>query len=189
MASTVQICNLALSKIGEESITALSDNSQTARHCALLYEPMRDAVLQAHAWNFATSRVELGRSTDTPAFGYAYNYALPADCVRVIQMEDPDTNYKVEGRNLLTDASEAKIIYIKSVTDPNQFTPLFIEALSARLAMELAIPITDSNTLTRSLVQLYEAKIQEARQADATEGTPNEIIDSTWISARYGFGG
>jgi len=58
----VDICNLALHKVGNLSITAaeLADpgNEPAAYHCASLYEPERDMMLAAHPWNFALKRVE-----------------------------------------------------------------------------------------------------------------------------------
>ena len=59
MASEVQICNLALAKIGDQQITSLTENSKAGRLCNLVYEPLRDATLRAHPWNFAITRETL----------------------------------------------------------------------------------------------------------------------------------
>ena len=77
MASVVGICNIALNNIGDEKISSLSDNNDRARACDLRYEDVRDAVLRAHPWNCATTRVELAQSTDTPVWGSATSMPFP----------------------------------------------------------------------------------------------------------------
>ena len=187
--SEVQICNLALSKISEQSILVLTENSPAARACNLVYEPMRDAVIRSHPWNFATARVGLAQLASTPAFGFLYEYQLPADFLRVIQMEHEDTTFKIEGEKLLTDDVEANISYIKKVTDPTQFDALFVEALATRIGAELANVLSE-NTATANMLKVeYGIKLAEARQADAGEGTPEEITADTWRDARLTWSG
>ena len=59
MASEVDIANRALQKLGAESIVSLTQDSENARACNLCYEPIRDAELRAHPWNFAIKRASL----------------------------------------------------------------------------------------------------------------------------------
>ena len=67
MASEVQICNLALAKIGDQQITSLTENSKAGRLCNLVYEPLRDATLRAHPWNFAITRETLALHSVAPS--------------------------------------------------------------------------------------------------------------------------
>ena len=67
---------------------------------------------------------------------------------------------------------------------PNEYDTLLIETVAARLASDTGYAITGSTTLTNAMWQLYEAKIVEARHADASEGKPDEIIANTWLNAR-----
>ena len=69
MSSVVQICNIALSNIGEQRITALTDNNERARLCNLRYDDVRDAVLRSYPFKVAVQRVELALSADAPAWG------------------------------------------------------------------------------------------------------------------------
>jgi|DEB0MinimDraft_3_1074331.scaffolds.fasta_scaffold00081_13 hypothetical protein len=185
MASEVQICNIALSKVGDEQITSLLDDSKAARLCNLTYEPLRDSVLRAHLWNFAISRVALAKSTDAPAYEYSAKFALPADFLRLVDTNLLDTEkYKVEGKFILANSDTVSIRYVKRVEDPNEFDWLFIEALAARIAAELAIALTDNRTLSVDLFNLYSTKITEARTADAQEGSPDDIIADSWLQSR-----
>lgn len=61
----VSICNMALSRIGHTTISALSDANDAARQCNLHYEPSRDGLLRAHPWNFAMKRTRLITQAET----------------------------------------------------------------------------------------------------------------------------
>ncbi|MEO8207135.1 MAG: hypothetical protein ABI615_13220 [Chthoniobacterales bacterium] len=78
-ASETSICNLALGRLGNESILSTDDDSESARVCKLFYEPTRDEVLRAHRWKFATVLASLARLTTAPAFGWACQYQLPTE--------------------------------------------------------------------------------------------------------------
>ena len=65
-SSEVAICNLALTYIGDSSITALTDNSDRARACNAHYEDCRDQVLRMHPWNSSIIRKSLAALTDSP---------------------------------------------------------------------------------------------------------------------------
>jgi hypothetical protein len=52
-----------------------------------------------------------------------------------------------------------------------------IETLAARLAADISYALINSATLTQSLYAIYESKLSEARFVDATEGTPDNVIN------------
>ena len=112
--------------------------------------------------------------------------------MRVLRVEDLDTDYKVEGRTIASDNSTMKIKYIGRVTDPNEYDMLLIECLSARLAADIAYAITNNNALTATMWEMYNQKLSEARFVDATEGMPGtEGVDygvlhsNTFINSRF----
>ena len=71
------------------------------------------------------------------------------------------------------------------IEDPTQFDHLFIDVLSARLAAEICMAMTDNAGMTKNLWDIYQVKLGDARSTDAMEGTPREIVDaSDWITAR-----
>ena len=177
--SDVSICSNALRKLGDESITSLTDDSDRARLCNALYTINRDATLRAYPWNFAITRKGLAQLTSTPDFEYSYEYQLPANpyCLRVLEVYESDDDWKVEGRKILTNQTSCSIIYIAKITDTSQFDSLFVEALTSRLASELAWPIVRSNAARQSFYQEYLLKIQEARAIDAQEGSADILIN------------
>ena len=184
--SNVDICNQALTFLGAERITSLTQNSENARRCNAIFEQTRNEVIRSHPWNFAVARVSLALLSTTPVdSSFSAEFQLPADCLKVLTITDQaDPEFKIEGRKLLCDYSEVYIRYIKKVTDPVQFDDNFIEALAAKLAMKLAYPITESKTLAELSKELYDDILADARSIDAQEGTPEETIEGDWLDAR-----
>ena len=104
MASTVDICNGALNQLGATTILSLTEDSKNARLCNSRFKQVRDAVFRSHPWNCLQKRVEIAVDTTAPAWGFSFAYTLPADCLRLLRILDYDSNYKVEGRKILTTA-------------------------------------------------------------------------------------
>jgi hypothetical protein len=191
MASTVDICNSALNMLGGATIISLTENSKNGRLCNQRYEPVRDAIFRSHPWNCLIQRIDLAANTETPNFQWKFQFTLPSDCLRVLRTENSnfsnEEQYRIEGRNLLTNQSTIKIQYVAKITDTTKYDTLLIETISARLAAELCYPITQSATLMDRMFALYDAKLKEARFADATEGSSdddNRLQAGDFINAR-----
>jgi hypothetical protein len=179
MASDVDICNSALNMLGASNIVSLTEDSRAGRVCNQRYNFVRDAVMRAHPWNCLVTRTSVAADATAPAFEFEYAHTLPTNpyCLRVLRPQDPDTVFRVEGRKILSNTTPFKFIYIARITDPNEYDQLFIESLAARLAADISYALVNSNGLTQSLFALYESKLSEARFVDATEGTPDNIVN------------
>ena len=191
--SDVQICNIALSKIGDEnSISAIGEAGREGIQCELFYEHTRDHLLQAHPWNFAIGRSTLSQDAVSPDFEFDNQYLLPGDYLRALHLYREDASFKIEtksdsSKRLLTDASIANLVYIKKVTDTSQYSPLFIEALATRLAAEMSDVISSDNTKTSRLFAEFEKKFREAKRRDGQEGTPDNIVSRGPTDFKNGF--
>lgn len=194
MPSEVDICNMGLLYVGAKpKITSLTEDSDNARLARTFYYTVRDAVLRSHIWNCAVHRPSssLTPLSVSPDTDYDYQYNLPSNpwCLRLLQvgeLEDQPTNWKVEGRRFLYNESSAKVVYIKRITDTNEFDPLLVEAISNRLAIKFAMPLTNKRDLVSSLIEEYE-KITAplARTIDAQESCHEEIVTEDWLTERY----
>lgn len=79
MASEIDVCNLALSHLGDTATIASIDppeGSVQAEHCARFYPIARDAFLEMHDWNFITRRSALALLAATND-QWSYVYAKP----------------------------------------------------------------------------------------------------------------
>ena len=193
MASTVDICNGALNQLGATTILSLTEDSKNARLCNSRYTQVRDALFRTHPWNCLQTRLELAASTTTSAWGFTYAYTLPANCLRLLRVLDYDSNYKVEGRKILSNASTMKILYISRVTDPNEYDELLRETLSAALGADIAYAVTSNNTTSQNMILSYQEKLRDARFVDSTEGQNvdqdlgmTDVIDAgSFINSRF----
>ena len=193
MASTVDICNGALNQLGATTILSLTEDSKNARLCNSRFTQVRDAVFRSHPWNCLQKRVELAADTDAPAWGFSYAYTLPADCLRLLRILDYDSNYKVEGRKILSNTSSMKILYIGRITDPNEYDESLRETLSAALGADIAFAVTSNNQTATNMYNLFQDKLKDARFIDSTEGQnidqdlgmSDQIDAGTFINSRF----
>ena len=183
--SVEQICSKALGLLGEKPITDLDQTTNpNAVRCAQLYAVTRDALLSEYAWGFATRRVMLEMDATVPAFGFSYQFVLPADKLRVQKAHDKSIKYVLEGDRLLTDASEVGIVYTRRIEEPGYFDALFTDCLSARMARELAMPILKKLSAVQVAEGLYKDLISSAKRVDAMQDYDEPESESSWLSAR-----
>lgn len=205
-ATVVEIVNLALSRLGESHIVALTDVSKPAREANLVYQTVKDSLLAGHNWSFAKTRAILTATATVPSFEYGLTYDLPADCLRVLFVGDyyvgvdmvdyrgmPTELFTIEGRQILTDlgtktapstGNKLNIRYVKKEDDVTKFSANFTAALSAKLAEVLAEPLTQSETKRARAEQAFKDEIKLAIRANAIELPPQRLADDEWILSR-----
>ena len=208
--SPTTICNMALGRLGAERIDSYGDATESSVNailCRLHYTQTRDALIRSHRWRFARGRKTLSANVTAPDFEYDYAYDLPVD---YLAMQKPYEgvpgitgtyyNYSAEGKQILSNEDEMEIKYIKRVTDPNEFDPLFIEVLVLSLAIKLVMPISGGGGLGESVraglyVELHGTPQQpglmsRVRQMDKEEtNTAGQNLAQTWNDAMESGGG
>ena len=191
MASAVDIANSALNLLGASTISAFTDDSKNARLINQRYEPVRNRVFRSHAWNCLHKRVQLAQNSTAPVIEYSNAYALPSDCLRVLKIHNGTTDsiassidYKLEGRNIVTDEGTVFIIYIALDTDPNNYDTYLQESISHQLAADLAYAVTNNATLADKYMTRADERLREARFIDATENSLGTIESSEFVDAR-----
>ena len=211
-----EICNMALGRIHANTIDSIEDNTDTqveAIQCRLIYSQTRDALIRSHWWRMARARATLSQNADYTAdpttFEWTFAYDLPKNFMR---MKKPweDTvpgnlelklSYALEGKQLLSNEGSMKIRYIKRVTDPTEFDPLFVEVFVLVLALKLVIPLggggKGGEAIRRGLlIDLWggggvPGLMRQVRVIDKQEtNTTGRADRGTWNDARHvGVGG
>lgn len=193
MASVIEICNRALSNIGNNrSINSLNEASKEAEQCSLYYESIRDAVLADFDWNFATKTVALA-DTNNPPQDWDYAYTYPTDCLKIIEIPVPGIRYpnaamRVQytvgadstgtGRLIYTDLPQAWLRYVARITDVNMFDSIFQEALSWRLAAAINMVLTGNADLGNNALSMYSRIILSASSHSMNESQePQPPVD------------
>ena len=197
-ASNVAIANLALTKLGDLRILNLTDNTKPAREVNAVFDMTRDYLQRRFSWRFCIKRANLAADTSTPLWDWSYQYPIPTDCLRILQVGQwyptPDLSdlistggqeYVLEGKYILSNqAGPLKLRYLSKVTDPVQFDAAFDMAFSAYLAYLVAEPLTASAEQKQMAYNDYRNAIKDAVIANAIENPPESLADQTWILAR-----
>jgi hypothetical protein len=191
MATEVSICNKALTSVGASTIISLDDNTTEAILCKAQYSDVRNAVLEEHNWTFATKWLDIPKLANPPLGEYRNAFPLPPEVIRVIfvgeDFDHPD-QWQLEQDMIRKDGDTCKCQVLIRETNPNRYSPLFLEALSARLAMEFSLPLTNSATFYDRLANIYEEKMAKAKNNDSAQGRARKIKSSWLQSARAGGG-
>ena len=213
MASVVQICNMALSRIGNsQRIDSLTERSIQAEQCSLFYEQTRDTVLRDFNWPFATKFQVLAEVATNPDPSHAYSYAMPTDCLKargiVDQLFPVSSQYVgawadepvmrinravipfrvIQGdstRLIATSVSPATLEYTARIEDPGLFDSMFISALAWKLAVELSLPLAKEQNVAASCEQQYQSTLLAAAAVAFNESSAVGFPESSFIQGRY----
>lgn len=200
MASSTEICNLALSHLGStKRIANLSTEQSTeAALFRVFYETCLDLVLRDYRWPFASTIAALGLIEDDPNEEWSYSYSYPTDCLEIRRIlsgvrndaRDSRVPYKIAyssaGRILYCDIENAEAEYTIRITDPQLYPPDFIMALSFRLASYAAPALTagDPFKMGDRAMKMYQYEISKATATSFNEEQPDQDPDSEFIRAR-----
>ncbi len=198
VSSSVEICNLALLRIGQDSIPSFEDNTSLAsKKCRLIYEQSKSFLLSQYSWTFALKTFNPNVLDNLSSIKeYKYKYSLPVNFLRLVGVYDSFGNkvvaigpmkkpYVLEGQSLLTDLKDIAIKYVHDVDVESDFSAMFIECLVLDLAIRLTKVFNDSSTYLQQLQMEFEAMISKAKVADCHQTmldgiTSYPILYSTW---------
>lgn len=200
MTSIVSICNLALSNIGKDNISALNEATPEARACNQFYDHVRDMLLQAYPWRWAGKTQSMAEVANDKPGAWDYAYSRPNDCLKAryvrpqyseadIDLGDAKLDtfgvmHEIEGDRIYTDISPALLRYTYRVTDPTKFPPMFVEALSWHLAVRLAMPLTRDPKVRADAFTIANGMQATAQMQDANEERESSDVDSDLVEAR-----
>lgn len=200
MPSETDLLNGALGLVGASRITEIGDGSTNANHCQAFYGPLRDSLMRAHHWNFAIKRAELAQDEAAPAFEFSYQYTLPTDpwCLKVIEYNGASldttnlslfeaatlSRYKIEGRKLLTNDGEVKIVFLARITNPDEWDALFYQMVQTWLASYLASAIPKDLKKSALLLEQAQGMWSMATAVDGQEGSVEPFRCDTLLRGR-----
>jgi hypothetical protein len=180
----VSICNLALTYLSTSRIASLDEGSENARKLLAIYDLTRDGLLSDHNWNFARTESTLATVDAECLTGdWLHIYQLPNDCLRVMRLVD-DKYFAIFSDRLYSNTETATIEYIKQVTNPQLFSPMFVKCFAARLAADLSYGITQNATLAQAMESKANQLLKEAKWNDAQEGVNTFPLTGSMIEAR-----
>jgi len=184
--SKVDIINSALVKIGAEPILSVDDDSKEAQVSKIRFDFVRQVVLRMHPWNCAIKRTTTSATTSTPDFDFAYQHQLPSDCIRILEVNiNDDPEYRIEGRNILSDANEIELKYVYDLEDVSLMDSMLAEAIASYLAFDIAYSITQNGNVRDSMFGLFERVMKSAKTVDGQEDSRRMLDASEWVASRF----
>jgi len=188
MATGVSICSNALVMLGAKTINDFNEPVDRAKIAANLYPTIRDSLLRTHPWNCTIKRVLLAPDATPPAFGYANQFELPADFLRVLEVGQNgcQIDYLVEGRSIMADATSIELRYVYLNEVENTWDANLVELLTLAMAAAMAYPITQSAALQANFEQKLTMAKKVARAVDGQEDPPQTLGDERLYASRFG---
>jgi len=203
MASEVDICNLALSHLGDPATIASlepPEGSAQAEHCARFYPIARDTLLEMPqgGWSFATRRANLAQ-LNVDSWSWQFAYAYPASCMRILailpysarsdsQTQAYETESAADGTPIiLTNTELATCRYVARVNDSARFPAQFVDALARLLASYLAGELIKGESGRKAgmdQLSAFNLAYSRALQFDANQRDVKPEHVPGWIGAR-----
>lgn len=198
MASEVDICNLALSSLGDvANLQAISppDGSAQADHCARWYPIARDGLLERHDWSWATKRIALAQVTN-PITEWLYCYAQPNDLLSAIAIMDPTATD--DSSVALPAPSMAFFGYSNPVINGGMYTPKEYTLESAadgsdviytnqqNAVLRYVVRVTDTSKFSSLFIRTLAASLSAMLAGPIIKGEAGEAAAARWEGIAFG---
>ena len=159
MNTKIDLCSMALLKLGEQPIQSLMDDTPGAQLARTLFDPVIDTLLAMHPWHFACKTFDLNKNTDG-------DFLVPTECLRVLKCR-------------------GEIVGGKIISQSESFPAYFVSLAATKLAMEFCIPLIGEQNVFRMLAALYETELQTAKFIDSTTAPVSNIDSFSLINSRF----
>lgn len=188
MATDVSICSAALVLLGDKPISSLSEaNRAAATMCANIYPLAKLDLMRAHPWNCLSKRAVLSPLSSTPAFEWAYEFAIPGDMLRVLAVgyDGQPEDYTLEDGKILARSNVLRLRYVANKGE-GFWDSLLVDVMIKRMVKDLAYPVTKSASVAEVKAREFEVAFKRAKSVDGQENPPEDYGDSPFISVRGG---
>ena len=172
MFTKIDLCSMALLKLGEKPIQSLREDSASAQLARTLFDSVVDTLLSLFPWRFATQKITLNKNSDG-------DFIIPADVLRILKCDG-----QITGNKIVINSDTLDIIAVVR-TEPENFPGYFASLVATKLAVEFCIPLTGDATVFKMITMLYESEYQSAKFIDSTTSNPTQITDFSLINSRF----
>jgi hypothetical protein len=188
--SQVQICNLALSRIGiTQFIESIDEASPEAKACKMLFDPCLQDLLTSHDWPFADREAELALVAEDPTPEWSFSYRLPADCLKAQRITNAEgIDYAIasdaSGGLLYCNAEEVTLQYTANIDDIGIIPVDVAWALVGMLSKELANSFGRNDSVIERARQWAQQKLMDAIALRLNEPQREDPPEAEAISER-----
>ena len=197
ITSKVQVCNMAISHLGNYGTIANIDTPKTDKEItfALWFDISRQTFLKMTMPNFSLFRDVVAQVVTPPPFGtalgYQHAYEYPNNCLKVLgigEIKDKENNYVVEGNLIWTNCyypDGLPLRYLKDVQDITLWSPETVIGFSWFLAGNVAMDITQDLNKVKFIEDVLPSKMSTLSGLNAQENPPMRISHSRFKEARF----
>ncbi|WP_407059336.1 hypothetical protein ACKZDW_04255 (plasmid) [Ralstonia syzygii subsp. celebesensis] len=187
MATAVSICSNTLQTLGAKPINSFDERTEHARLCANIYPDLRDELLRAHPWKCAIKRVQLAPLAAKPAFDFNYQFELPGDWLRNIQVGNRGNalEYRLEGRTILANVTVLPLVYIWRNDVEQSWHPHLVTLAELLVGSRIAYAVTKSTSVRDSWRDEYARALKVAKAIDGQDDPPEEFEEGTLLESRF----
>jgi hypothetical protein len=172
----VDICSEAVVRLGKPPIVSLTEGTAAANFCNLYLGTAIEQILSRANWSAPRKRANLNRLIGTP-IGYAYQYALPNDFIRPVDVQTEELPYVIENRSLLTDSETVSMVYVNRPDDVAELPGPLKNLISVYLALKLVAPLVASSEVHNRIFGEYQTANTEAIRSDHQFNDSDDIKD------------
>ena len=173
MFTKIDLCSMALLKLGEKPIQSWIEDSAPAQLARTLFDTTVDSLLAIFPWRFATQSVVLTRNDDD-------EFIIPSNVLRVLKCSG-----QIMGDRINTSGDTIEILAITKI-DVEDFPQFFANLVATKLAVEFCIPLIGDVNVFKMLTALYESEYQSAKFIDSTTSVNQSNIDNfSLINSRF----
>lgn len=194
VTTSTQICNMALSRLGAETISNLDDDeSINAGWCKFIYPRARNWLLRKHEWVFAIRRETLALPGGDNLTPYTYKYQKPANMLRFLELLDytyakplvaAPNSWIIEDQYIYANLENAVARYIWEVTNTQRFDETFVQVLALLIAHRLTMWITVNDRIRTEVYQQFRFEMREAIGLDSISSESLEAEPPLWTDSR-----
>lgn len=179
ITTDVSICNAALTAIGADPITSLTEDDETreAQICTMWYPTVVANLISEIAWKFSLNEATLALSTGVPLMdNYQYAYALPDDYIRIVATNISNRDFRIVGNFLYTNYPDVAIRY-QFIPDESSFRPYFTIFVQYEMSKILSVALLESEAKANLFSTLAKEQRVRARFIDSSENPNFERSD------------
>jgi hypothetical protein len=188
MATKTQILNRALTFVGAAPVTSIDDNTTNANVLSRVYDDALKSVLSECEWNFAVTRGNLSVVVVTLPYyepGRTVVYQKPTDMIRIFATNPSNAQWREEGDYIISDSTGLGVRYVYFEETTSRYPSFFVDALTDKLASEIAYQIVNSRSLGVEFVEKYEdISLPKAMAANSQTGDQQCMVDDAWENAK-----
>ena len=187
----ITFTNQALSLLGADPITLMTDTTVEGVTAALWYEETLAAMLASFDWQWATEEIDLGAATATTTLTDEWTtvYDMPATALRIVNIQHGGIDkvpYRRFGDKVFTNLDAAAEPTMWAVVDQveTDFPPYFRWAFVLELAWVFAGAVTENQELRAQIEQKRQQAWTVAYMADISGAPPRKAVVNRFSSNR-----